>query len=289
MSRTIEMGTILSRRSKLTRNPLVKSKSFLAGMILFVGLCVFAASAPILAPQGPAAIDLSAIYESPSTFHVFGTDNLGRDTFARVIYGTRVSLVVGIAAASIAALVGIFVGALAGYLGGIIDTVLMRFVDVMLSIPTFFLILLIALIFGGNELVIVFIIGFTIWPNGARLLRAEILKLKDQDFVNAARIAGASARTIMFRELLPITIYPLVVDSGLRIGSAILTEAALGFLGVGDPNAASLGWLLNEAITSFRSAWWTGFFPGLALSLAVLAFNLMADGLNESLNVKMRW
>ena len=278
-----------SKGPKLLERLLLRNTSLLAGLILVASLSIFAASAPILAPNGPQAVNLNEIYQHPNMLHLFGTDDLGRDTFARVVWGTRVSLMVGFAAAAIAAIIGIIVGSVAGYFGGYVDTVLMRFVDVMLSIPTFFLILLIALIFGGNEFVIVFIIGFTIWPNGARLLRGEMLKLRDQDFVNAARIAGAPARMIMFSELLPITIYPLVVDSGLRVGTAILTEASLGFLGVGDPNAASLGWLLNEAISSFRSAWWTGIFPGLILCLAVLAFNLIADGLNQALNVKMRW
>lgn len=279
----------VTKQSKRLERLLLRNTSLMAGLILVASLSIFAASASILAPNGPLAVNLNDIYQAPNMLHLFGTDDLGRDTFARVIWGTRISLMVGFAAAAIAAAIGIIVGSVAGYFGGYVDTILMRFVDVMLSIPTFFLILLIALIFGGNEFIIVFIIGFTIWPNGARLLRGEMLKLRDQDFVNAARVAGAPARMIMFSELLPITIYPLIVDSGLRVGSAILTEASLGFLGVGDPNAASLGWLLNEAISSFRSAWWTGLFPGLILCLAVLGFNLIADGLNQALNVKLRW
>lgn len=264
------------------------SRSGLGGMVLVLALTAFALAAPFLAPNGPNLINLRAIYVPPSPQHLFGTDSLGRDLFARVVWGTRISLFVGALAAGLGAIVGIVVGSLSGYFGGKTDVLLMRLVDIMLSIPTFFLILLIALIFGGNELIIALIIGFTIWPNGARLLRGEILKLRDQDFVNAAKLAGASGRTIMFSELLPIAIFPLVVDTGLRVGTGVLIEASLAFLGVGDPNAGSLGWLLNEAINTFRSAWWTGVMPGVVLSLAVIAFNLLADGLNETLNVRSR-
>jgi peptide/nickel transport system permease protein len=266
----------------------LRSRSGLGGVCLVLALAGFALAAPILAPGGPNGIDLTAIYRPPSLQHLFGTDSLGRDLFARVVWGTRISLFVGVLAAGIAAVIGVIVGSLSGYFGGKVDIVFMRLVDVMLSIPTFFLILLIALIFGGNELVVALIIGFTIWPNGARLLRGEILKLRDQDFVNAARLAGASGRTIMFSELLPIAIFPLVVDTGLRVGTGVLIEASLAFLGVGDPNAGSLGWLLNEAIDTFRSAWWTGVMPGVVLSLAVVAFNLLADGMNQTLNVRER-
>jgi peptide/nickel transport system permease protein len=243
--------------------------------------------APLLYPAGPFIVNLTSQYENPSINHPFGTDELGRDVLGRIVWSIRVTLIIGFTAAIIAALVGTILGSVAGYFGGWPDHAIMRLVDLMLSFPMFFLVLLIVLIFSSGIFTVMLVIGLTIWPNGARLIRSQFLSFKELEFVKAARIAGASDLTIIFKEILPNAVFPLVVDSSLRIGTAILTEAGLSFLGAGDPSQLSLGWMLNEAIPTFRSAWWTGVYPGLILSIILVAFNLLADGLNDALNVRL--
>lgn len=196
-------------------------------------------------------------------------------------------MLVGFTAALISALLGTVLGGVAGYVGGWVESCVMRLVDFMLSLPTFFLVLLIVTFFGGGIATVTLFIGLTIWPNGARLVRSQFLTIREQEYVKAARMAGASNFTIIFKEILPNAIFPLIVDSSLRIATAILAEAALSFLGAGDPSQLSLGWMLNEAIPTFQTAWWTGVFPGLVLSFILVSFNLIADGLNDALNVRM--
>jgi len=275
----------------------IKSRSFLgrvltnhaaaAGILVISVVVIIGFLAPLLYPLGPYGVHLNQQFEKPSLAHPFGTDELGRDVLSRIVWAIRITLIVGFAAAIISAFVGTVLGGIAGYFGGWRDHVIMRFVDLMLSIPMFFLVLLIILIFGGGIYTVMLVIGLTIWPNGARLIRTQFLSIRELDFVKAARIAGSSDFKIVFREILPNAIFPVIVDSSLRIGTAILTEAGLSFLGAGDPSSLSLGWMLNEAIPTFRSAWWTGIYPGLILSIILVSFNLIGDGLNDALNVRL--
>ena len=198
------------------------------------------------------------------------------------------SLLVGFLAATVAGLVGITLGSVAGYKGGRLDHLLMRATDVMLTLPTFFLILMIALFFGPSIFNIVFIIGLTSWPTTARLVRAEFLSFRERDFTTAARAVGMSDLRIMFLEILPNAIYPAIVDITLLIAGAIITEASLSFLGVGDANVVSWGWMLQESMRVFRRAPWTTIAPGLTITATVVALNLLGDGLNDALNPHLK-
>jgi peptide/nickel transport system permease protein len=278
-------------------NKRIRSRSFLGrvltnqeaavGLLLISAVVIIGSLAPLLYPQGPYSVHLTEQYEKPSFAHPFGTDELGRDVLGRIVWAIRITLIVGFIAAIISAFVGTVLGGIAGYFGGWIDHVIMRLVDLMLCIPMFFLVLLIILIFGGGIYTVMLVIGMTIWPNGARLIRTQFLSIRELDFVKAARVAGSSDFKIIFKEILPNAIFPVIVDSSLRIGTAILTEAGLSFLGAGDPSSLSLGWMLNEAIPTFRSAWWTGVYPGLILAIILVSFNLIGDGLNDALNVRL--
>lgn len=243
--------------------------------------------APYISPYNPFEMhiqDFTRVYLPPDSLHLMGTDQYGRDVLSRIIWGARVSLMVGLAAATISAVVGMSLGAIAGYYAGRVDNAIMRFVDMFLTIPTFFLILTIVAIFGGSLKNVMLVIGLTIWPSTARLMRAEFLSFREKEFVQAARSIGAGDRHIMFREIAPNAIFPAVVNGSLQVGSAILTESALSFLGLGDPNNVSWGFMLNDALGSFLRAWWMSVFPGVMITLVVIAFNLIGDGLNDALN-----
>ncbi len=228
------------------------------------------------------------VYKAPSAEHWFGTDALGRDVFSRFIWGSRTSIVVGLVAASVSAAVGITLGSIAGYSGGQIDGLIMRITDVFLTLPRFFLVLLIVSIWGRNPKFVMFVIGITIWPSTARLIRAEFLSFKEQDFAMAARASGAGTKHIIFREILPNAAFAAIVNASMQVAGAIMTEASLAFLGLGDPNAASWGWQLQFAMKSIRRAWWVSTFPGIGITLVVVGFNLIGDGLNDAMNPHLK-
>jgi len=250
-------------------------------VILFFFLAVLAAQ---IAPYDPFVMDPGSRLQSPSVSHLMGTDLFGRDIFSRIVYGTRISLFIGFVSATISAVIGIAVGAISGYYGGKLDEVLMRAVEIFIVIPTFFLILIIVAIFGGSIWNVMAIIGLTIWPSTTRLVRAEFLSTKEKEFVTAAISVGSKDAHIILREILPNAVFPAIVNMSLQVASAILTESSLSFLGLGDPNNVSWGWLLKDALRSMRSAWWDSVFPGIFISLAVISFNVIGDGLNDALN-----
>jgi peptide/nickel transport system permease protein len=252
---------------------------------LLLALSLLTPILPILSPRAMTARPL----QSPTWAHLFGTDDLGRDVFARVLWGTRVSLAVGFASAAIATGVGIVVGGLAGYAGGQIDRALMRITDASLVLPTFVLILIVVAIFGASLEVVILIIGLTSWPQTARVARAEILALREREFVVAARSSGAGDARILWAHLLPNALPPIVVTATLRVGTAILTEASLGFLGASDPNAISWGHLLLNSLQVMRDAWWTVLFPGLAISMTILALNSAGDTLTARIGSPGRY
>jgi peptide/nickel transport system permease protein len=264
-----------------------KNRAAVFGLSMVIAFALIALLAPFLAPYSPYEMhlqDFARIYLSPDEQHLMGTDQYGRDVFSRIIWGARVSLFVGFVSAGISAAVGVSLGSIAGYYGGIIDNAVMRFVDMFLTIPQFFLILTIVAIFGSSLWNVMVVIGLTIWPSTARLIRAEFLSFKEKEFVQAARSIGAGDRHLMFKEIAPNAVFPAVVNGSLQVGSAILTESALSFLGLGDPNQVSWGYMLNDAMGSFIRAWWMSVFPGAMISLVVISFNLLGDGLNDALN-----
>ncbi|HLV44012.1 MAG TPA: ABC transporter permease, partial [Aggregatilineales bacterium] len=247
--------------------------------------------------------DTSARLQPPSAEHPFGTDTVGRDILARTIYGGQISLLIGLAAVLIELVVGITVGALAGYYGGFIDSLLMRFTEAWLNIPTLFLLLIMAKFFGGrvpnvnilgrtfsgSVIIIVLIIGLTSWMYLARIVRAEFLSLKEQEFVLAARATGTPNRQIILRHILPNTIAPIVVAATLGVANAILLESYISFLGLGvQPPTATWGNMLERAHGHIETAPWLWIFPGLLILLTVLSINFIGDGLRDALDPRSR-
>ena len=250
-------------------------------------LTVVAVLAPAVAPYDPLAMGTQAL-SPPSARHLMGTDHLGRDVLSGVLWGLRISLIVGIGSALISVVVGILVGSPAGYFRGRLDNALMRATDAFMVLPTFFLILLVVSVFGASIWKLIALIGITNWPPIARLVRAEFLSLREREFILAARTVGVGHFTIMLRHILPNALPVVIPTISLRTAGAIITEASLSFLGVGDPNVVSLGQMLMHALQFMRMAWWTATFPGLTIFVIVLALNLMGDGLNDALNPRSR-
>jgi len=241
--------------------------------------------------------------QAPSAEHFFGTDTIGRDVFARTIYGGQISLLIGITAVTVQVAIGILIGALSGYYGGLIDSLLMRLTEAVLTIPTLFLLLVMAKFFGGrvpdidllgrsfsgSVVVIILIIGFTSWPRLARIVRAEFLSLKENDFVMAAHAIGTPNSQIIFRHILPNTVAPIVVEATLAVASAILYEAYISFLGLGvQPPTATWGNMVTGATTFIEEAPWLWFFPGVLILLTVLSINFIGDGLRDALDPRSR-
>ena len=238
--------------------------------------------AAALVARDPGALSADVLVP-PSGSHPMGTDYLGRDILGRLLHGVNTSLLVGAAVAATATAIGIVLGLLAGFYGGLIDHVIMRVADGLLIIPTFFLVLLVAFIFGGGLGRVVVLLGLTAWPQICRIARAEVLALREEAFVPSARALGSPDRRIIFRELLPNTLPPVIAMIALLGSYGILTEASLSFLGVGDPNVVSLGQMLTNGLESATTAWWVPAFPGAAIFVLVVLLNAVGDGLNVSL------
>ncbi|MBU0549257.1 MAG: ABC transporter permease [Candidatus Omnitrophica bacterium] len=256
--------------------------SLIAGISIILALSLAAIFAGTLAPYDPAEIDSASLLIAPSWQHLMGTDTLGRDLFTRIIYGARISLSIGIIAVGIATFIGVILGSVSGFYGKWVDSLIMRFVDIMLCFPTFFLILAVVAIVGPSIFNIMLIIGLTSWMGTARLIRAEILSLKEREFIEAAKVIGASNLRIILRHLIPNAIAPVLVSTILRIASAILIESALSFLGLGvQPPIPSWGNILIEAKSTLGIAWWLTLYPGLFILITILGFNLIGEGLRR--------
>ena len=267
---------------------LFKNKLTLIGASIIVILSLGAIFAPNIAKYNPIDISIEEALLRPSLEHPMGTDSLGRDLFARMIYASRIALLIGILAVGVAALIGVMLGAIAGYFGGKLDSIIMRFADIMLCFPRFFLILSVIAIVGPNIFNIMLIIGLTGWMGMARLIRAEILSLKTRDYVEASKSLGASHFFIITRHLIPNGIGPVLVSFVFGIAGAILTEAGLSFLGLGvQPPHPSWGNILMEGKAVLGVGWWVILFPGVAILITVLAFNLFGEGLRDLLNPRI--
>ena len=269
--------------NRFRKNPLA-----IAGLLIILVLGSIAVLAPLVSPYKPTAINVYNVLSPPSLNHPFGTDELGRDVFSRMIWGSRISLKVGFMAVGIAISIGTIVGALAGYYGGKIDAILMRFVDIMLAFPVFFLILAVISIVEPTISTIMIIIGITGWMDVARLVRAEFLTLKERDFVSAARAIGASDFRLIFKHIIPNALSPVFVAATFGIAGAILTESGLSFLGLGvQPPDPSWGNILTSGKDNITVAWWLSLFPGLAILVTVLSYNLVGEGLRDSLDPRL--
>lgn len=261
----------------------------LAGALFITAVAIFALAAPLVATHDPAAVDPAAVLEAPSRAHFFGTDTLGRDIFSRIVYGSRISLSIGFTAVGISVAIGLVLGAAAGYYGGKLDWAVMRSVDIMLCFPVFFLILAVIAFLEPSITNIMFVIGATGWMGVARLVRAEILTLKERDYVAAARVMGASDAWIIFRHLIPNAIAPVLVSATLGVGAAILTESALSFLGIGvQPPTPSWGNILMDGKSTLGVAWWLTVFPGVFITVTVLSYNLLGEGLRDALEPRLK-
>jgi peptide/nickel transport system permease protein len=247
----------------------------LALTLIALGLAIFGGS---LAPFDPFATRFPSL-QPPSPQHWLGTDDLGRDTFSGVLAGARASLLVGIATAAVAGVLGTAVGAIAGYYGGLVDDALMRLTELVQIVPRFFLAILVAALFGPNLAFLTLLLALTFWPTTARLVRSQILTLRQREWVVAARAVGLGEIRILVRHVVPHALGLIIVTAALQIGAAILVEASLSFLGLGDRSVISWGYMLNGAQPFLRVAWWLSIFPGAAIVLTVLGTNLLADAL----------
>lgn len=260
----------------------------MAGALVVGILFVISFLAPYITPYAPDTLDAYRVLLPPSVEHWFGTDELGRDVFTRMIYGARISLKVGFVAVGIAVTIGTVVGLLAGYYGGFLDSLMMRGVDIMLCFPTFFLILAVIAMLEPSIWYIMAIIGLTGWMGVARLVRAEVLSLRERDFVQAARALGASDLRIICNHILPNALSPVLVAATLGVAGAILTESALSFLGIGvQPPTASWGNMLTSGKDYLEFAWWLSLFPGLAILVTVVAYNLLGEGIRDALDPRL--
>jgi peptide/nickel transport system permease protein len=271
----------------LTWRRFARSKGGLLGLALILLLFAVAALAPWIAPHPPLAMDQKAIYSPPSFKYLLGTDELGRDILSRIIFGSRVILKVCFSATLVASLVGIALGVVAAYRGGTIDDLIMRFADVLLSFPTFLLAISLVAFLGANILNIILVIALTRLPRYARIIRSSALSVKQTEFVEAARAVGAGHTFIVLRHILPNCLGPIVVFSTLTLGDSILTISGLSFLGLGiQPPAADWGVMLARGKEYLLTAPWIAFFPGMAIFLTVMGFNLMGDSFRDALDPK---
>jgi peptide/nickel transport system permease protein len=268
---------------------LFKNNLAVFGAVIVGLLTVMVLLAPVISPYDPTAVDIEKALLAPSRAHIFGTDHLGRDLFSRIIYGGRISLSIGFIAIAIALIIGMIIGSISGYYGGMADIILMRFVDVMLCFPSFFLILAVVAMLEPGIFNIMVIIGITGWMGVARLIRAEILSLKEREFILASRALGAGDLRIVIRHLIPNAIAPVLVSAVLGVAGAVLLESSLSFLGLGvQPPTPSWGNILMEGKASLGVCWWPMLFPGIFILMTVLGYNLLGEGLRGYLDPKRR-
>jgi peptide/nickel transport system permease protein len=269
-----------------------KSRLAIAGLAVMVFLYIVTLLTPLLAPFDPAAqgeVIVATRNLPPSLTNLMGTDRFGRDIFSRVLYGARISLSIGFIAMGIGVTLGTVIGAVAGFFGGFVDTVLMRFTDMMLSFPRLILLIVIIAMFEPSIFMVVAVLGLTGWMSVSRIVRGEVLSLREREFVQAARALGMSDARIIFRHVIPNTLAPVIVFATLGIGNTILIEAGLSFLGLGvQPPTPSWGNMISDGRDSLISAWWIATFPGLAIVFTVVAFNLLGDGLRDALDPRLR-
>lgn len=264
-----------------------ENRGAIVGLVILVAIVLIAILTPLLSTTDPWNSQGRPLIP-PGTEFVLGTDMLGRDVLAGILHGARISLWIGVLSAVVSALIGVSIGAIAGFFGGWVDDCLVRITEFFQTIPSFiFAILLVAILTPGLTSIVVAIAVVT-WPPIARLARAEFMSLRSREFVEAAVLSGVSRARIIMREVLPNAISPLIVMGSLTVATAILTESALSFLGLGDPNRMSWGYMIGASRTVFRQAWWLSVFPGLAIVITVLAINLVGEGLNDALNPHLK-
>ena len=296
MATSIRASSTAERPSDLTfRHPLAvlarlrRNKAGMAGLGVLLVMLGAAALAGVILPYEPSLADLTAVLSAPSLAHPFGTDQLGRDILTRVVYGGRISLLIGVLSVALSAVIGIPLGLWSGFYRGIPDLVIQRVVDVVLAFPGFLLALTLISLLGVGFLNVILSVGIASVPVYVRLVRGVTLSVRELTYVESARAAGLPDRTIMVRHVLPNTAAPIIVQSSLQLGAALLVAAGLGFLGLGvAPPTPEWGAMLGEAQTYLLTTWYMATFPGLAIFLAVMAFNLLGDGLRDAFDPRMK-
>ncbi len=275
----------------LAKRAFSRNRVAMFGLTAIVALYLIALLTPLLAPYDPTAQGnlVTQRFLAPSLAHPLGTDGFARDVLSRLLYGARISLMIGFVAVAISVTIGTLLGAVAGYLGGLADSLIMRLVDVVISFPRLVLLIAIVALFTPSVGLIVAVLGLTLWPATARLVRGEVLSLREREFIQAARALGYSRRRIILRHLVPNALGPVIVAATLGIGDTIVLEAGLSFLGLGvQPPTPSWGTMVANGRVDLLGAWWISTFAGLAIVLTVLCFNLLGDGIRDALDPRMR-
>ena len=263
----------------------VAQRFAVAGSILLALVAATAVFAPLIAPHDPFALNPPLL--QPGAKHWLGTDPIGHDVLSMILWGGRVSLAFAFGAAALSLAIGVVMGAVAGYVGGVLDDAFSRFLETFLIIPRLFLIILIVALLGSNILFVIAVMGFTMWPSNAKIMRAQVLSIKKRGYVQAAIAAGVSPLPIIFRHVIPNGLAPVIANSTLQMAYAVLTEAGLSFLGLGDPNQVSWGQILNAGQGYVRSVPWIVISPGLAIMLLLLGLHLVGDGVTRVLNPRL--
>ena len=256
------------------------------GLILLCILLLIAVLGPVFAPYSPKLLN-NDLLAPPGSQYLLGTDNLGHDIFSQILYGASTSLKIGFIAAMISAIIGVVFGGIAGFFGGVVDQILNEIMNIFLMLPTFFLILLIIATFGSSMLNVMIVIGLTSWVGNARLMRAQAKAIKERTFIKSSIAMGESKLSILVKHVIPNGIFPIIANTTMNISGAILTEAGLSFLGLGDPNVISWGQIITAGKAYLPKAWWICTFPGLMTIFTVLTFFLLGEGLNRVLSPKM--
>jgi peptide/nickel transport system permease protein len=274
---------------------LIRNRLALAGAIVYLAIVALAIFAPVLAPHDPELQTLSSRLKPPAFFaggnsdHLLGADNLGRDILSRMIYGARVSIIVGLVTVTVCALVGSVLGAIGGYMGGKVDYLLVLFLDIWMAFPFLVLAIAMSAILGPGLLNLILALVLSGWVAYCRVVRGEVMSLRERDFVIAARVVGASGRRIIAQHLVPNVLAPIMVLATLEMATVIIAEAALSFLGLGvQSSQPTWGGMLNDGRPFLQQAWWPATFPGLAISITVLSINLVGDGLRDALDPRLR-
>jgi peptide/nickel transport system permease protein len=271
------------------RRRFARNRNSILGLTIVVAFVLIALLAPLIAPYDPQAMQLSNIFLPPDAEHLFGTDKLGRDVLSRIMFGGRYDLGLTLISVAVTVLLGLFTGTMAAYFGGMLDNILMRCVDILLAFPAFVLALALVTFLGPSIFNLVLVLALTRFPRYARLIRGSVLGVKEREYIEAARMMGASDARIIARHILPNSIAPVIVYASLDLGSVITSLAGLSFLGVGiQPPTPDWGLMLTDARNNLYIAPWTAIFPGLVISLIVVGFNLMGDGLRDALDPRLR-
>ncbi len=277
---------IVAAAAQKTFKAVRKDTQLRLGLIGMFTLLFFVVFAPILAPADPYDFGVHSLSAPGQDGHLLGSNHMGQDVLSMLIYGVQTSLAVAIISALISGALGVLIGGVAGYFGGRIDFYISEFTNVFMMLPTFFLILLIVALFGNSLFNVMVVIGLTTWPSNAKLMRAQALSLRERTFVKGAIAMGETKPQILFKYIVPNGIFPVIANTTIGMSNAILTEAGLSFLGLGDPNVISWGQMIQTGSRYITSAWWVSAFAGLAIVYTVVVFYLLGDGLNHVLNPK---